>query len=121
MEEGVSVYSVGPTSLRFGPPPARVGLLAGCTPGTMSRRQEDLGEMGFFSRACCLEMSLPRVERDEIMRRMNTGDARDLEPVDVPIPEQGRALVEWNQQVGEHVQAYVRRHWPENDLRTFKR
>lgn len=121
MEEGITQYSVGPTSLRF-ETPARLGLIAGCTPGTMSKRREMLAEMGFLSRACVLDWGLPRSERDEIMRRMNRGDPSDLEPVDLVIPANGRhAVVAWDEKVGERVTGYVKQHWPENDLRTFKR
>lgn len=121
MEEGITQYSVGPTSMRF-EAPARLGLIAGCTPGTMSKRREMLAEMGFLSRACVLDWALPRSERDEIMRRMNRGDPSDLEPVDlVTPPNGGRAVITWDATIGEAVASYVKQHWPENDLRTFKR
>lgn len=121
MEEGITNYDVGPTRMRF-ERPARLGLIAGCTPGTMSKRREMLAEMGFLSRACVLDWGLPRSERDEIMRRMNRGDPSDLEPIELVIPEDGkRATIAWNERLGELVQGYVKQHWPENDLRTFKR
>jgi len=121
MEEGITQYSVGPTSMRF-ETPARLGLIAGCTPGTMSKRRELLAEMGFLSRACVFDWALPRSERDEILKRMNRGDPSDLEPIDLAIPPSGkRAIVKWNPAIGLPVQGYVRQHWPENDLRTFKR
>lgn len=121
MEEGVSHYSVGPNPIHFNA--ARLGLFAGMTPRTMNRRRESLADMGFMSRVCALAWELPQEERKEILRRMNLGIATDLDPIRLERPdaEDGREIVVWDARVGDAVKAFAQEHWPENDLRTFKR
>lgn len=121
MEEGVKTVSIGGTTTHY-EPEARLGLFGAMTPRTMDKRREMLAEMGFLSRTAAIEWQLPADERREILRRMNEGIAFDIEPIELVTPQDGqRALVAWNAKLGEQVQDYVRRHWPENDLRTFKR
>lgn len=120
MEEGIQNYSVGGSTIRY--ESARLGLFGGMTPRTMSKRREMLSEMGFLSRVCAIEWYLPRTERDEIIRRINAGIVSDIDPVVLPVPKGGqRAVVAWDSKLGEHVAEFVKQHWPENDLRTFKR
>lgn len=124
MEEGVYDYSVGGTTIHFNG--ARLGLFAGMTPRTMTRRREMLADMGFLSRICALEWQLPREEREEIVRRMNLGIVDDLDAIGLPRPQEkqqtnGRAVVAWDSKLGEEVAKFVKLHWPDNDLRTFKR
>lgn len=120
MEEGISTYSVGGTTLHFRT--ARLGLLGGMTPRTLGRRKEFLGDAGFLSRCAVIEWEMPREERNEIMHRINVGDTRDLEPVRLRTPPSGqRAVVRWNPEIGKPLMEYVKRFWPENDLRTFSR
>lgn len=120
MEEGIKNYSVGGSTVTYDD--ARLGLFGGMTPRTMSKRREMLSEMGFLTRVCAIEWHLPREERDEIMRRMNEGIVTDIDPIELVIPKGGsRVVIDWNPKLGDRVQEFVRQHWPENDLRTFKR
>lgn len=120
MEEGVDNYDVGGEHRKFNY--ARLGLFAGMTPGTMTKRKGMLGEMGFLTRAAVLEWALPREERDEILHRMNTGLTADIEPIALAVPPgTSRATVQWEPRIGLALMEFVRRHWSANDLRTFKR
>jgi hypothetical protein len=119
MEEGIVTYSVGPQPVTF--ENARLGLFGGMTPGSLARRKMMLDEMGFTSRANVVEWSLPKDELKEILRRMNVGILTDLEPVDLVLPEAGRAIIRWDEKIGEQIQAFVTANWPRNLLRTFKR
>lgn len=124
MEEGISDYSVGGTTLHFRA--ARLGLFAGMTPRTMTRRREMLADMGFLSRICALSWELPVEERQEITRRINLGLSDDLDPIELPRVQDGqgtngRAVVAWDAKLGVEVAKFARAHWPDNDLRTFKR
>lgn len=119
MEEGITTYSVGPNPVTF--ENARLGIFGGMTPGSLSRRKGMLDEMGFISRASVIEWLLPKDELQEIMRRLNLGIMDDLEPVDLVIPKEGRAVVQWDGKLGEAVERYVMANWPRNLLRGFKR
>ena len=120
MEEGVSNYTVGPLDIRFSPA-ARLGIFGGMTPGTLSRRRSLLDEMGFLSRASVIPWLLPPNEIQQIMHHINAGITKDLEPVDLPVPEAKRTTIAWDNALGADVMEYVNVNWGRNAIRVFKR
>jgi hypothetical protein len=84
MEDGVSWVSVGPMNVDFGG--ARVGLIGAITHGTIAKKKEYLGEMGFLSRAATFPWALPRAEQADILSRISNGDKSDMEPVNLAMP-----------------------------------
>lgn len=118
MEDGVNIVGVGPTSTDF--EGARCGLIGAITHGTIQKKRDYLGEMGFLSRAACFPWALPRIEQEDILRRISNGDKRDMEPVQLALPT--RPLkVEFDPILSRQLEKYVLEHVKGDMLRPFNR
>lgn len=118
MEEGVDKIDVGSKQIRMSPP-ARIGLIGAITHGTLDKKQEYLGELGFLSRTAVIPWELPLEEMKEIMCRISDGTT-DLQPVRLVLPDRAVAVAV-PPDISHRVQKYVLQYWKHESLRVFTR
>lgn len=118
MEEGVWEVSIGGAAKQYGG--ARLGLIASITPGSFRKRLEYFDDTGFLSRAALLVWEPPDEEIKEVMRRMATGDRRDLEPVHLT-PPSAPVKVQIPKGIALRVKDYAWAVWQERGLRHLTR
>jgi hypothetical protein len=118
MEDGVNQVSVGPMNVDFGG--ARVGLIGAITHGTIAKKKEYLGEMGFLSRAATFPWALPRTEQADILSRISNGDRSDMEPVRLELPTKPLAVA-FDPVLSRQIEKYTLEREKGDMLRPFNR
>jgi hypothetical protein len=118
MEEGVSAVGVGPSLVDY--EGARIGLIGAMTNGTLIKKREFLGEMGFLSRAACLPWDLPVEEERDIMTRISHMDYTDVAAVKLELPDRPQEIG-FEPVLSERLKKYVIESGISRPLRSFNR
>ncbi len=118
MEEGIGQENIGGQHEDFGG--AKCGLIGALTNGTLAKRREALGEMGFLSRAMVFPWEPPDSEIKAILDRINRGDRSDLEPVRLPQMD-SPVVVDFSPTQGEKLKRFAWDRMKGKALRFFQR
>lgn len=102
--EGVGKVSAGPRVMDF--QGARFGIVGAMTMESFSLKHELFRDLGLMDRIFCLRWDLDEAQVREIMGRVTHGDARDLKPVKLLLPDKPVA-VGLPVPIGKQIEEYV--------------